>query len=62
MYRLKAAVGAFLQYQINDQFRVGMASDFGTTQLRKYNQGTFELLLSYDFNFLKGGIRSPRYF
>lgn len=61
-YRYKAALGVFLQYQITQQIRVGFASDFATTALRNYNKGTFEAMISYDFNFTKGGIRSPRYF
>lgn len=62
LYRLEAALGAFVQVQISPQFKLGIASDFGTQQLRKYNSGTFEVLLSYDFNFLKKGVYSPRYF
>jgi type IX secretion system PorP/SprF family membrane protein len=62
MYRLDAALGAFVQYQIADQFKIGIASDFGTQAIRNYNYGTFELMLSYDFNFRKDGIKSPRYF
>jgi type IX secretion system PorP/SprF family membrane protein len=61
-YRFDAAIGAFVQYQISDQFRLGVATDFGTQALRNYNAGTFELLLSYDFSFSKEGVRSPRYF
>lgn len=61
-YRVDAAVGAFFQLKVTDQFKVGIASDFGTQRLQKYNSGTFEALLSYDFNFKKQGIRSPRYF
>ena len=62
MYRLEAAAGAFIQYQISPQFKAGFASDFGTQQLRKFNDGTFEVMLSYDFYFKTPGIRSPRYF
>jgi len=62
MYRLDAAVGAFVQLQLSKQFRLGLASDFGTQAIRNYNDGTFELLLSYDFSFQKAGVRSPRYF
>jgi type IX secretion system PorP/SprF family membrane protein len=62
MYRLNAAYGVFAQYQINPQFRIGVASDFSATQIRKYNYGTFEVLLSYDFRYNRQGIRSPRYF
>lgn len=62
MYRLDAAFGAFIQYQITDQLKAGFATDFGTQAIRNYNDGTFELMLSYDFLFKKEGVRSPRYF
>lgn len=62
MYRLDAAFGAFVQYQITPQFKLGIATDFGTQEIRNYNYGTFELMASYDFVFKKQGIRSPRYF
>ena len=61
-YRLDAALGAFIQYQITDQFRAGFATDFGTQAIRQYNDGTFEIMLSYDFIFNQTGVRSPRYF
>jgi hypothetical protein len=62
MYRYDAAFGAFVQYQITPQFKLGVASDFGTQAIRNYNYGTFEIMGSYDFTFKKQGIRSPRYF
>ncbi len=61
-YRYDAAIGAFVQYQITDQLKAGFATDFGTQEIRKYNDGTFEVMLSYDFIFKKDGVRSPRYF
>lgn len=62
MYRFDAAFGAFVQYQITPQFKMGFATDFGTQAIRNYNYGTFEIMASYDFVFKKDGIRSPRYF
>ena len=62
MYRLDAATGVFIQYQMTPQFKAGFATEFGTQAIRKYNDGTFELMLSYDFVFKKTGVRSPRYF
>jgi len=61
-YRVAAAFGAFVQYQISPQFKLGVATDFGTQAIRNYNYGTFEILASYDFTFKKKGLRSPRYF
>jgi type IX secretion system PorP/SprF family membrane protein len=62
MYRWESAAGAFFQFQLNPQFRVGLASDFGVTRINRAAVGTFEVMLSYDFSFKKDGIRSPRYF
>lgn len=62
MYRWDAAAGAFIQFQLSQQFRVGFASDFGIKRIRQYNYGTFEIMMSFDFSFKKDGIRSPRYF
>lgn len=62
MHRLEDSFGAFVQYQISPQFKAGIAYDQTITQLSGYNSGTYEILLSYDFVFKKGGIISPRYF
>jgi type IX secretion system PorP/SprF family membrane protein len=62
MYRLQSAFGIFLQYQINDKFRISLASDFSTQAIRSYNYGTYELGLAYDLSlkFHKG--QTFRYF
>ena len=62
MNRLNAAAGGFVQYQITRQFRLGLASEYGLTPIRNYNNGTFEVLMSYDFNYKKSDVKSPRYF
>lgn len=61
-YRLGAATGVYCQYQATPSLRIGAATEFGLTELRKYNYGTFELMLSYDFSRKISGIKSPRYF
>ncbi|TKG96296.1 type IX secretion system membrane protein PorP/SprF [Puteibacter caeruleilacunae] len=62
MYRFGDALGALMQVKITDQITLGYAYDFTTTDLSRYNNGTHEILLSFDFDFGKGRIRSPRYF
>jgi len=62
MYRFGNAFGLMGQYLITDQFRVGYAFDLTTSRLGAYNAGTHEIMLSYDFRFLKGRTISPRYF
>ena len=62
MFRYNAAIGFFTQYSVNESLRIGLATDFGIQQIRNFNSGTFEAMISYDFSFEKNGIRSPRYF
>lgn len=62
MYRLGNSIGVMGQYQINDQLRAGYAFDLTTTRIGAYNAGTHEVMLSYDFRFVKGRTISPRYF
>ena len=48
--------------RINDQLSAGYAFDLTTTAIGAYNAGTHEVMLSYDFRFLRGRTISPRYF
>lgn len=61
-HRWADSFGAFVQYQITDQFKAGLAYDQTITDLSAYNKGTYEIMLTYDFVFNKQGIRSPRFF
>lgn len=61
-YRWADSFGAFIQYQITNQFKAGIAYDQTVTELVGHNKGTYEIMLSYDFLFKKKGLRSPRYF
>jgi type IX secretion system PorP/SprF family membrane protein len=62
MYRLSAATGLFFQYQVAPTLRVGIATELGLTAMRKFNDGTYEIMLSYDISRKQSGIKSPRYF
>lgn len=62
MHRVSDSFGAFVQYQLTPQFKIGLAYDKSITELAGFNKGTYEALMSYDFTFKKKGIRSPRYF
>lgn len=62
LYRLDAAYGVFVQFQFSPQLKMGVATDFDSNEMRSYNTGSFEFMLSYDLNFKKEGVRSPRYF
>lgn len=61
-YRALESVGIIFQYQINPQFKIGYGFDLSTTRMIKYNYGSHELMLSYDFVFNKKKAATPRYF
>jgi type IX secretion system PorP/SprF family membrane protein len=62
MYRLKNAIGATLQYQFSQQFKIGYAFEMPTTEIQTYNNGTHEIMLNYELNFSKEKVQNPRYF
>jgi len=69
LYRLDAAIGAFVQIHITPQLKIGIGSDFGLKEIRKHNAGTVEAMIAYDFSFGNNtgvndrkGVYSPRYF
>lgn len=61
-YRVLESAGIYMQYQISNQFKVGYAFEFSTTQLRAHNAGTHELMISYDLLLNNKSFASPRYF
>ncbi len=61
-HRWKESASMLLQYQITDQLSAGYAYDFNLSKLAKYNSGSHEFMVSYDFLFNKTKIKSPRYF
>ena len=61
-YRLGNSFGAMMQVQVNEQLKVGYAYDLTTTTLGQNNSGTHEIMLTFDFSFGRGRVRSPRYF
>lgn len=58
----QAAIGALADFQVTDQFRVGYTYEIPTGEIRPYTSGTHEILLMYEFRFLKNKQKSPRYF
>lgn len=64
MYRTGDAIGCLLGFNFTEQLHAGYSYDwsFGN-QTFKYNQGSHEIMLSYDLIYKhKGRVRSPRYF
>ncbi len=64
MYRTGDAVGGLIGLNITPQFHLGYSYDWSYgLQTSKYNQGSHEIILRYDFIFFsKQQIHSPRYF
>lgn len=61
-HRWKDSFSGLLNYNITKQFWVGCAYDFTVTRINKVNNGTFELMLRYDFVYNRYKYKSPRYF
>jgi type IX secretion system PorP/SprF family membrane protein len=53
---------ALVGYQLSSQFRAGISFDYTSTRLQNVNNGTIEIMLSYDFLNKQDKLRSPRYF
>ncbi|RNC91649.1 MAG: type IX secretion system membrane protein PorP/SprF [Allomuricauda sp.] len=65
-YRLNDATnfGAFLDYQVSNNIRIGYAYDLPTSTIQPYTGGTHEVILIYEPRFSKRTklYKSPRYF
>ncbi len=63
-YRWDAAISGMVGFQLNESFLIGMAYDKETTDLGNaaFNDGSFEVILRYDFIQTKGSLKSPRFF
>jgi len=48
-YRWDDSVDFLAQYIINQQLQMGIALDFTTSELRRYNDGSYEIMLEYLF-------------
>lgn len=63
-YRWDAAVSGMVGFNISDGFLLGIAYDRETTALGSaaFNDGSFEVILRYDFISIKDNMKSPRFF
>lgn len=61
-YRTSDSWAAVVQFQITHQLRLGYSYDYTTTELQRFNSGTHEITLGYDFSFNKNKVVTPRYF
>jgi type IX secretion system PorP/SprF family membrane protein len=61
-YRTGDAVIGLLEIQATERIKFGYAYDHTLTRLGKYNSGSHEIMLRYEFGSDKSMILSPRYF
>ena len=61
-YRLDAAISGLVSFQISDALTIGYSYDRDTNALRRFNDGSHEIFLRFEFKSNKGGIISPRFF
>jgi type IX secretion system PorP/SprF family membrane protein len=61
-YRVDAALTGLAGFQVNDALFVGYSYDFDTTNLSRYNSGSHEVFIRYEFIFKKDKLVSPRFF
>jgi type IX secretion system PorP/SprF family membrane protein len=62
-YRIDESIALLASFRINKQLMIGYSYDFPTSDLRPFNNGSHEIVISYDFEgFIKDSPVSPRYF
>uniref|UniRef100_UPI00262FDF5E PorP/SprF family type IX secretion system membrane protein n=1 Tax=uncultured Maribacter sp. TaxID=431308 RepID=UPI00262FDF5E len=63
-YRWDAAISALFGFQLNDQLMLGLAYDKETTDLgaTTFNDGSFEIMLRYEFLNKYKRVITPRFF
>ncbi|MFV0269604.1 MAG: type IX secretion system membrane protein PorP/SprF [Draconibacterium sp.] len=62
MYRTGSSYGFIAQWIFDQKLRVGYAIDFATNNIKNHNNGTHEVMVSYELKFRKEKVVSPRYF
>jgi len=61
-FRNGSAVSAIAGVQLNSQFLVSYAFDYSLNNIRKYSQGSHEIVLNYLFSYKGKKVVTPRYF
>ena len=61
-YRVDAALTGLAGFQVNDELFIGYSYDFDTTSLSRYNSGSHEIFIRYEFEFKNDKLVSPRFF
>jgi len=61
-YRTGDSFDVLAEVRLNQQISIGYAYDYTVTDLGKYTPGTHEIMLRYNFSYIKSRILTPRYF
>jgi type IX secretion system PorP/SprF family membrane protein len=61
-YRLDAAMSAMVGFQVTNQIFMGFGYDFETTDVQKYNDGSYEFMLRFDVFDRPERVLNPRFF
>ena len=61
-YQVDDSVSALAGFQISNSFYIGYSFDYSVTELNKYNDGSHEIILRYQFQKKSLQIRSPRFY
>lgn len=59
-YRFDDSISAMVGFNVNEDFRIGYAYDYTTSNYEDFNSGSHELMLLFDFN--RRNMKSPRFF
>ncbi len=62
MYRTGSSLCAIVQWQFDNNLRIGYAMDFAFTEIYKYQNGTYEFTISYDIDFYGRSYMRHKYF
>jgi Bacteroidetes-specific putative membrane protein len=60
-YRNQEALVGMFELQINTQLRLGYSYDYTLSELSKYNSGSHEIMLRYEFRYILKAL-NPKYF
>ncbi len=60
-FRNKSSVNFMTEFNVKDYFRIGYAYDVSVNKLNKYNNGSHEIFIGFDFNLKSKKLISPRY-
>ncbi|MFT7450221.1 MAG: hypothetical protein ACI9VN_000936, partial [Patescibacteria group bacterium] len=56
------SVDIWASYYLQNGLRIGASYDYTINKLRTYVNGSFEVMVGYDFNYSSNKVITPRYF